>query len=267
MHTKHPTGPELLTLSLHKMPTTVLFVPGAWHTAAHLSPFCNLLHAHGYETSCPKLVSCGGPASCKMQDDVDVVKRELERLLEGDVDIVVVGHSYGAVVVTEAALPEYSKTAREIRGRKGGVIHLLYMSGALLRLGMNSSDLRLDEVADLSSFIIDVSPSNTDYACQSLLTIPHQKTESSTCRMDDPKARFYNDLPPEEQAHWESLLTTMPLGPLASPLTHAGYLHYPCTYLLCTKDRSIVPELQRKSIGWAMEAGARMNIVTCDSGE
>jgi hypothetical protein len=59
----------------------------------------------------------------------------------------------------------------------------------------------------------------------------------------------------------------MPLGPLASPLTHAGYLHYPCTYLLCTKDRSIVPELQKKSIGWAMEAGARMNIVTCDSGE
>jgi dienelactone hydrolase len=132
MHTKHPTGPELLTLSLHKMPTTVLFVPGAWHTAAHLLPFCNLLHAHGYETSCPKLVSCGGPANSQTQDDADVVKRELERLLKGDVDVVVVGHSYGAVVVTKAALPKYSKTAREIRGRKGGVIHLLYMSGALL---------------------------------------------------------------------------------------------------------------------------------------
>lgn len=46
---------------------------------------------------------------------------------------------------------------------------------------------------------------------------------------------------------------------------YPGHLHIPSTYLVCENDRAIPPELQRKYIEAAVQAGAQMRTVVCDS--
>jgi hypothetical protein len=59
----------------------------------------------------------------------------------------------------------------------------------------------------------------------------------------------------------------MPLHPLHEPLTYAGYLHHPSTYLHCTGDQSLVLPRQELAVNLAREAGANMNTITCDASE
>jgi hypothetical protein len=248
------------------MAPTVLFVPGAWHTAAHFAPICDLLHARGYEISCPVLPSCGGGAACTMQDDASAVKAELERLLAHGADVVLVAHSYGGVVATEAALAVYGKVARAEKGLEGGVVHILYLCALVLQPGQTSSALRVEGAPNQAKLVIDVRISMMSSA---VLHTKHQSDQhiTSTCRIDNPEALLFNDLSPHEQAHWASELRPMPLRSLGAPLTYAGYLHHPSTYLLCTNDQSLVLELQKLAVSLAVEAGAKMNTVTCDAGE
>jgi hypothetical protein len=145
------------------MAPTILFVPGAWHTPAHFVPISNLLHTHGYKTSCPTLPSCGGFGKGPMQDDANAVKAELERLLIEGADIVLVGHSYGGLVVTEAALVEYSKVARAGKRLEGGVIHILYLCAVLLQPGQTPSALSIEGITDPGKVTIDVCTSALFY--------------------------------------------------------------------------------------------------------
>jgi pimeloyl-ACP methyl ester carboxylesterase len=248
------------------MAPTVLFVPGAWHTAAHFAPICDLLHARGYETSCSLLPSCGGGATCTMQDDTSAVKAELERLLAHGADVVLVAHSYGGVVATEAALAVYGKVPRAEKGLAGGVVHILYLCALVLQPGQTSSALRAEGAPNVAKLIIDVRTSTTSCA---VLHTEHQSDQhvTSTCRIDNPEALLFNDLPVDEQSRWASELRPMPLRPLGASLTYPGYLHHPSTYLFCTNDQSLVLELQKLAVSLAVEAGAQMNTVTCDAGE
>jgi alpha-beta hydrolase superfamily lysophospholipase len=162
------------------MAPTILFVPGAWHSAVHFAPVRSLLRAHGYATSCPSMPSYGGAAECTRQDDVDVVKAELERLLAEGADVILVGHSYGGMVATEAALAEYSKAARAEKALAGGVIHILYLSALVVQLGMTLSELRVEGVPHRAKFVIDV---------RALLLVldspvPHTETAVIDCHLD-----------------------------------------------------------------------------------
>jgi alpha-beta hydrolase superfamily lysophospholipase len=124
--------------------------------------------------------SYGGAAECTRQDDVDVVKAELERLLAEGADVILVGHSYGGMVATEAALAEYSKAARAEKALAGGVIHILYLSALVVQLGMTLSELRVEGVPHRAKFVIDV---------RALLLVldspvPHTETAVIDCHLD-----------------------------------------------------------------------------------
>jgi pimeloyl-ACP methyl ester carboxylesterase len=140
----------------YDMAPTILFVPGAWHSTVHFVPVRSLLRAHGYATSCPSMPSYGGAAECTRQDDVDVVKAELERLLAEGADVILAGHSYGGMVATEAALAEYSKAARAEKALAGGVIHILYLSALVVQPGMTLFELRVEGAPHRAKFVIDV---------------------------------------------------------------------------------------------------------------
>jgi hypothetical protein len=75
----------------------------------------------------------------------------------------VVGHSYGGLVVTEAALVEYSKVARAGKGLEGGVIHILYLCAVLLQPGQTPSALSIEGITDPGKVTIDVCTSALFY--------------------------------------------------------------------------------------------------------
>jgi pimeloyl-ACP methyl ester carboxylesterase len=122
------------------MKPTVLLIHGSWHSPAHLAPLRALLEARGYAVRCPALPSVGGPPHAALREDAAAVVAELARLLARGADVLVVAHSYGGAVASEAARPELGKAARAARGLQGGVVHLLYLCAFVLPAGQSVVD-------------------------------------------------------------------------------------------------------------------------------
>jgi pimeloyl-ACP methyl ester carboxylesterase len=137
------------------MMPVLLFVHGAWHTPKHLASFRALAEARGYETRCPALPSVGGAADIGLHDDAEAVVEELAPLLARGADVLVIAHSYGGVVVSQAVVAEHGKAARAERGLSGGVVHLLYLCAYVPPHGKSLTDMA--SITGLPPLTIDVS--------------------------------------------------------------------------------------------------------------
>lgn len=115
---------------------TILFVHGAWHTPEHMQPMRNILEAEGYPTACPVLPSVDPkPPTMDLYDDAKAIQVELSRLVEDEGRIVIVlMHSYGGVVGSEAVHCRFAKKYRESKGLQGGVIYLFCMCAFVVKL-------------------------------------------------------------------------------------------------------------------------------------
>ena len=77
-----------------------------------------------------------------MYADAACIRGEIDRLVVGQgKDVVVVAHSYGGVVASEAVKEELGKKARESKGERGGVVRLVYISGFVLDQGASLAGL------------------------------------------------------------------------------------------------------------------------------
>jgi pimeloyl-ACP methyl ester carboxylesterase len=115
---------------------TVLFVHGAWHTPNHFAPVRRVFEEAGFPTSCPRLPSVGNAPPIGLMEDAQCIRDELVRLIEGEErDIVVVAHSYGGVVATQAVEQRFAKKTCEKEGKKGGVVRIVYMCAFLMNVG------------------------------------------------------------------------------------------------------------------------------------
>ncbi|KAL2843239.1 hypothetical protein BJX68DRAFT_270248 [Aspergillus pseudodeflectus] len=112
--------------------------------------------------------------------------------------IVVVMHSYGGIVGSEAIPQCLSYTARQARGEKGGVIHLFYYTASLLE----------KRKSVLETF--GESPNN-DVGEDGRFTI---KNGART---------FYSDLSDAEAKLWESRLIPQSYKVQTTPVTRAAY--------------------------------------------
>lgn len=112
---------------------TVLFVHGSWCHPSHFARVREILERAGYSTSCPLLPSIRAQPPTGLEQDAKCIRDELQRLVEDEHrDVIVAGHSYGGVVMTQAVDEGLAKKKREASGQKGGVVHLLYMCAFIL---------------------------------------------------------------------------------------------------------------------------------------
>ena len=80
-----------------------LFVPAAWHLPAYFGPLITYLSDYGYISLAVTLPSVNSsPAVTSLQPDVNTVAAALTTLLDNDSDVIVVMHSYGGMVGTDA---------------------------------------------------------------------------------------------------------------------------------------------------------------------
>ncbi|MCJ1377259.1 hypothetical protein MMC17_000351 [Xylographa soralifera] len=225
----------------HTKPT-VLFVHGSWHSPAHFQPVKELFEAHGYPTECPCQPSFNAnPASTNLEEDAKAIRSALDKLVvdEGK-DVIVVMHSYGGVVGTQAVDASLGKKARQNKGLAGGVIHLLYLCAFILPLG---DSLGSALGGGLPPFI--------------------KVEEDGTCNMMEPERRFYNDLPKQQQDHWVSELKPHPAIAQLTPISYAAYMYHPVTYLYCENDQALPLEVQKMMV---VGSGPHFQTETCASG-
>jgi pimeloyl-ACP methyl ester carboxylesterase len=196
----------------------VVFVHGAcvqdgpwwWHRAAAV------LDARGVASAAPALPSCGetgvraGTGGPGLDDDVAAVRVELQRT---DEPTVIVAHSYGGIVVAEAAAGIET------------VHHLLLISSYLPEVGESVSSFGGPEPAPFLD--VDVEAGTLGVRPELLAeTFMHDCPEL----IDDAMRRLAR----------QSLSITQ------QPVRASAWQQLPTTYVVCSQDRGTPPERQRE---------------------
>lgn len=114
---------------------TLVFVPGAWHTPDVFDAVRASLKTSGYP-SVALALPCNGaePPNKTLADDSNLVASEIEKLADEGKKVVVVAHSYGGIVCTNA-VEHLDYAERQKKGKAGGVIMLVYMCAFVLKQG------------------------------------------------------------------------------------------------------------------------------------
>lgn len=145
--------------------------------------------------------------------DAAVVRAAIE---SSDEPAILVGHSYGGVVITEAAagLPQ--------------VRHLVYLAAFLL---------------DAGESLLGVIGGPPPWFVPS--------ADGSTVLPDDPRTVFYLDVEPGVAAAAATQLQPQSLAAFNAPLSQAAWHTIPSTYIACTQDQAIPYPAQQAMSGRA----------------
>ncbi|MBF4572582.1 alpha/beta hydrolase [Herbiconiux sp. VKM Ac-1786] len=148
----------------------------------------------------------------------------LRRALD-DVDrAVVVGHSYGGTVITEA-------------GHHPAIAHLVLISSYLPEVGTTQASILADEPDPVA-----IAPVGDG----SLALDGYDEAAFG--------ARFLQDGTPEQQREAFARLARQHVESFVTPTTQAGWQGVDSTYLVCADDRSTTPALQRTHAARATRA-------------
>ena len=146
-------------------------------------------------------------------DSVEDVAAVREVLTASDEPTVVVGHSYGGIVLAEAAAGVDS------------VRHLLLVSSYLPEVGQRLSDFGGEAPAPF----LDIDPEGGTF----------------TVRTDALAETFLQDCSPQIQEEAMSKAALQNLAVLQQPVQAAAWQQIPSTYLVCAQDRGTPAERQR----------------------
>jgi pimeloyl-ACP methyl ester carboxylesterase len=126
----------------HTLPTIVL-VHGAWHTPPNYQGFVDSLKEAGFSVHCPRLPSCTNtsPPPASFADDVKTVRTVIKNCVEAGERVLMVMHSYGGAVGTDAVTDALLRRTRAAANQPGGVIHLLYLCAYMLQPGTSVIDI------------------------------------------------------------------------------------------------------------------------------
>jgi len=195
-------------MSLDRSPRfhTVL-VHGAWHGPWCWEPVAPHLERLGAHVTAVQLPSCT-PALGGLAADAEAVTSAVAAL-PGDLPIIVVGHSYGGVVATQAELA-------------GHVARIVYLAAFVPDVGM-SLVAHFDAIPPYAQ----VGRERVD--------LVHDLVVDT----------FYQDCDPAEAARWAGRLVPHAAAAVTTPVTHASWRAVPSTYVVCTEDRVVPVDIQR----------------------
>jgi pimeloyl-ACP methyl ester carboxylesterase len=203
-------------------PATLVLVHGAWHGAwcwEQLTPFLRMPYVALDNPSVAR-------ADATLADDVANITRALDAI---DGPVVLVGHSYGGAIASEA-------------GAHDSVRHVVYITGFALDEGESVMQNALEGGV----------PGPLDHALQF-------DGDVVTLDRDGAIAAFYHDCGAAAAHDAVGRLRPQAVGALAGTVRAAAWRAKPSTYLVCTDDRALSPALQRS-------AAARVkNVVEIDA--
>jgi pimeloyl-ACP methyl ester carboxylesterase len=177
----------------------LLLVHGGWHGAWVFDALVPVLATQGFTVRTVDLPSSGSPVG--LDADVKIVRESLARHAT---PTLVVAHSYGGVVISEAC------------AGVPNVVGLAYLCAFVLDKGESLSML----LQPLPPWI------EIDEA-------------AGTCRVRTPERIFYADVEPAIAAKAVARLRAQSLACLGTPLTAAAWRELPSSYLLCEQDEAI----------------------------
>ncbi|QKX56701.1 uncharacterized protein TRUGW13939_03807 [Talaromyces rugulosus] len=258
--------------------TAVLIVHGGYFLPAAWTPFTNALSHAGFTVRCPRLPTCGDtrPPTARLEDDVHAVQQAALELRDQGHSILVLAHSYGGVVASEAITPSFYSTSltttststnskpnsdsdlnsneneNENKNEKkggGGVVALLYLAAFLIQPSTALGQTMTKHIPPSHVQLGDDNADGTVYAQNAV-------------------EAFYNDLPKTQAEELARSNVTHNWSAVAHTVRGAPWMDLPTVYIQCARDRALVFELQQILVDDAVAAADKKGIerVTLDSG-
>lgn len=203
--------------------STFVFIHGGWHAAWCWLRVGPLVVRHGHRVIAPDLPAHGADSTPLTAKPYEMYVPRICALLDKIEDrAIVVGHSSGGMIMTEAS----RQSSERIKG-------LVYLTAFLLPLGKTPGDvMKMDNESLLSG-------------CLQIDTTKGVSVVRKGCA----KSLFYEDCS-EQDAEWAiSQLQPEPLIPLGSVAADAGPYksldRIPRFYIECLQDKALGPRVQR----------------------
>ena len=195
----------------------IVLVHGAWGSPEMWDHVIDALPS-GLEVLVADLPTCNRAGTTLADDAAHVVE------LVGDRDAVLVGHSYGGVVITEAA------------GALPGARHLVYLAACMPDVGESMLDWTMKR--------------------PSAVPAPLEFFEDGTSIIAVDEAAFPYDEVTMARLR-EVRLRPFAIAGLTTPVTSAAWSSVPSTYLVAGRDTMIDPDTQREM---ALRAGSMAEV-------
>ena len=213
---------------------TAVLVHGAWHGAWCFDRVMPLLAAANVPAVAIDLPGHGADrgAFADLHGDAARVLAVLDAIAD---DVVLLGHSYGGAVITEA-------------GTHPAVRHLVYLCALALDDGESCAAAAVEETAGLSH---EGRPRLADgWVMHADGTTTLAPEGAATC--------LYQDCDAETLAWALAHLGPQPMANLGQAPAAVAWRDRPSTYVVCSEDRAVHPGLQRvlarrctKAVEWA----------------
>jgi pimeloyl-ACP methyl ester carboxylesterase len=205
------------------MERRVVLVHGAWHGAWAWERVLELLGSAGIPCTAIDLPGHGQDAGSLGDLHADAA-RVRQAIDDGGEDVVLVGHSYGGAVITEAGVHD-------------SVRHLVYIAAFALDAGESCVSAATAESA-ASLIAYDGRPN---------LGAGFRMSPDELISLDPATAAecLYNDCDPAAVAWALARLGPQPLVTLQGIPRAVAWQTTPSTYAVCTHDMAVHPDLQR----------------------
>ncbi len=196
---------------------TVVLVPGAWHGAWCFERVIAALSSRGIAAVAIDRPGHGNSTSPRSDlfGDAECVRFAIDAI---DGDVVLVGHSYGGCVISVAGHDHPA------------VRHLVYLTAFVPMETESAMDLVLSTPGELSG--------------EDVLVVDDTFTAVVNERFVGPV--FYGDCSAEDQSEAAAQLQPQNMISLTQAPGVAAWASTPSTFVVCTLDKAIVPELQHR---------------------
>ncbi|KAF3407463.1 hypothetical protein DPV78_001206 [Talaromyces pinophilus] len=220
---------------------TIVIIHGGWHVPESYEKLILALRNADYEVHCPRLptTNLSQPPNADLYTDSDLVRTYVSSLVQAGRTVVVLLHSYGGQVGSNA-LVGLGQETRTKEGLSGGVSHLIYLSGFALSEGVNM----MEKVQEFGH--MDLVPISFDWA------------DDGTCVHADPRTLLVgpSDLAPDEVDEYVATLIRWNGKSMYQPSRHAAWREIPVAWVYTTQDMT-VPFSYQKSFVEDMEKAGR----------
>ncbi|KAH6651628.1 Alpha/Beta hydrolase protein [Truncatella angustata] len=225
----------------------VVICHGSYHSPEPYRPLVDALKSNGFDAYCPQLPTADlsklnvgdvnnpdfdrePPAGGYPQgeEDTEAVLSVLEPLIQDKGKrVLIIGHSAGGWVATQAARPELQLETRKAEGQSGGIVGILYMGAFIIPVGES-----------VTSFF---QPKDGTFVTPPFMKF-HKHGGAGLGTMVEVEKFLFNDVDREDAKKWSSGLTASPV--LTTKLTNDAYAALPCAYLVLEGDLTLPKEYQ-----------------------